>query len=303
MNIVFIGTPDFATTILKELFLNDFCIKALVCAEDKAVGRKLVLAPPDTKKFVLQNYPDTQILQPKTLRDESVVNHLKSLKPDFIIVAAYGKILPKSVLDIAPCINLHGSILPKYRGASPIQSMVLNNDNVFGVTAMKMDEGLDNGDMLGFSILKNNGQNSSVLFDELSQMAAKLCVKVLKNFENIMPLRQFDALSNHCVKIQKSDGLISFDESADEVVSKFKAYFGWPGIYFKNGIKLIDIKKFSNSQNQKLGVITELTKEGFSLAFNGGELEILSLQEPTKKPVLAKDYINGKRLKVGDRIC
>lgn len=303
MNIVFMGTPDFATNILKGLFLEGFCIKALVCAEDKAVGRKMILTPPNTKKFLLQNYPNVEILQPKTLKDETIVERIKSLNPDFIVVAAYGKILPKAILDIAPCINLHGSILPKYRGASPIQSMILNADNVFGVTAMKMGIGLDDGDMLGFSMCENIGQNSAVLFDELSQMAAKLCVKVLKNFENISPLGQFDALSTHCIKIQKNDGLIDFCENIDAVISKFKAYFGWPGIYFKNGIKLIDIKKISNVKNQKLGTITGLTKEGFSLAFNGGELEILSLQEPTKKPILAKDYINGKRLKVGDRIC
>ncbi|ASM35830.1 methionyl-tRNA formyltransferase [Campylobacter sputorum subsp. bubulus] len=303
MNIVFMGTPDFAKNILKELLLENFCIKALVCAEDKAVGRKMILTPPDTKKFILQNYPSVEILQPKTLKDKTIVEHIKNLNPDFIVVAAYGKILPKEVLDIVPCINLHGSILPKYRGASPIQSMILNADNLFGVTAMKMGEGLDNGDMLGFSMCENNGQNSTELFEMLSTMAGKLCVKVLRNYDNIMPLKQFDAISSSCVKIKKSDGVISFDNNIDDVMSKFKAYFGWPGIYFENGLKLLDIRKNSNKNIDKKGIITNITKDGFCMSFNGGELEILSLQEVSKKAVLAKDFINGKRLKVGDGIC
>lgn len=302
MNIVFMGTPDFATTILRELFLN-FSIKALFCAQDKPVGRKMILTPPDTKKFVLQNYFDTEILQPKTLKDKEVVKHLQSLKPDFIIVAAYGKILPKEILDIAPCINLHASILPKYRGASPIQSMLLNNDQIFGITAMKMSQGLDDGDMLAFSMCKNSGENATELFEKLSKMAANLCIKVIKNYDNIMPLKQFDAISSHCGKIKKSDGIINFNENVDNIMCKFKAYFPWPGIYFENGLKLLDIKKYSNRKNLELGVITNITKDGFCVSFNDGEIEILSLQEISKKPLFAKDFLNGKRLKIGDRIC
>lgn len=302
MNIVFMGTPDFATTILRELFLN-FSIQALFCSQDKPVGRKMILTPPDTKKFVLQNYPDTEILQPKTLKDEKVIKHLQSLKPDFIIVAAYGKILPKDILDIAPCINLHASILPKYRGASPIQSMLLNNDQIFGITAMKMSEGLDDGDMLAFSMCKNNGENATELFEKLSKMAANLCVKVIKNYDNIMPLKQFDTISSHCGKIKKSDGIINFSENVNSIMCKFKAYFPWPGIYFENGLKLLDIKKYSNIKNLELGVITNITKDGFCVSFSDGEIEILSLQEISKKPLFAKDFLNGKRLKVGDRIC
>lgn len=302
MNIVFMGTPDFATTILRELFLN-FSIKALFCAQDKPVGRKMILTPPDTKKFVLQNYFDTEILQPKTLKDNAVINYLRSLKPDFIIVAAYGKILPKEILDIAPCINLHASILPKYRGASPIQSMLLNNDQIFGITAMKMSQGLDDGDMLAFSMCKNSGENAAELFEKLSKMAANLCVKVIKNYDNIMPLKQFDAISSHCGKIKKSDGIINFNENVNNIMCKFKAYFPWPGIYFENGLKLLDIKKYSNRKNLELGVITNITKDGFCVSFNDGEIEILSLQEISKKPLFAKDFLNGKRLKIGDRIC
>lgn len=301
MNIVFMGTPDFATNILKELLLENFCIKALVCAEDKAVGRKMILTPPDTKKFILQNYPGVEILQPKTLKDKTTIEHIKNLNPDFIVVAAYGKILSKEVLNIAPCINIHASILPKFRGASPIQNMILNNEKFFGVTAMKMDEGLDDGDMLGFSMCENNGQNSTELFDELSTMGSKLCVKILQNYEKIAPIKQNNTLATYCGKITKNDGLIKFSDSVNEINAKFLAFNVWPGIFFENGVKILDMKIYSKDK-KPLQTITKINQNSIIVAFSDGEIEIFKLQFPTKKPLNANDFINGKRLKIGDKI-
>ena len=149
--ILFMGTPDYATTIFKELIKSKYEIVGLFTQPDKPVGRKQLLTPPHIKQFCIDENLNIPIFQPLKLRgNEEAKNQIEFLKPDFIIVAAYGQILPKEILDIAPCINLHASLLPKYRGASPIQESLLNDDNYTGVTSMLMEEGLDSGDILGF---------------------------------------------------------------------------------------------------------------------------------------------------------
>ena len=145
--IVFMGTPDYATVIFQELLESHYEVVALFTQPDKKVGRKQILTYPHIKQFCVDNGLSLPIYQPTTLKDEKIINSIKSLNPDFIIVAAYGQILPKQILNIAPCINLHASLLPKYRGASPIQSAILNNDKYSGVTAMMMEETLDSGDI------------------------------------------------------------------------------------------------------------------------------------------------------------
>lgn len=302
MRIVFMGTPEYAKVILEELLISKFEVVAVFTQSDKPVGRKGILTPPDVKKFLLDNGFEIPIFQPKTLKDEKVYEDILSLKPDFIVVAAYGKILPKNILDITPCINLHASILPKYRGASPIQSAILAGEKQSGVTAMLMDEGLDNGDMLAFSYLDIENLNSDEVFYKLSNLAAKLTIKVLNEFDMIKPIKQDESLATKCTKIKKEDGLVKFSDEASLVLRKFRAFTSWPGIFLENKIKLLDIKLHSDKNRANLGEITNLDKDSFCIQFQNGEIEVFKLQEPTKKPILAKDFINGKRLKVGDRI-
>lgn len=300
LNIVFMGTPEFSVEILKGLREN-FNVNLVLTAPDKPVGRKLRLTPSEVKNYLLSTKFSGDILEPKTLKDEEILKKISSYKPDFIVVAAYGKILPKSILDIAPCINLHASILPKYRGASPIQSAILNADVLSGVSAMMMQEGLDCGDMLGFSYLSLKDLRSDEAFLKLGVLARNLIIKVLKNFKNIRPLAQIDSLASNCAKISKSDGLIKFSDNALEVYNKFRAFYPWPGIYFENGIKLKDIKYHSNKV-VKEGKISKITEDGICVGFSGGEIEIKLIQEVGKKVLSAKDYINGKRLKIGDNL-
>lgn len=302
MNVVFMGTPDFATQILQGILRCDINVLVLVCAMDKKVGKKAGLTPPDTKKWLLTNHPEIAIFQPPNLRGAEIQNKIRTLKPDFIVVAAYGQILPREILDIAPCINLHASILPKFRGASPIQSMILNSEKIFGVTAMKMDVGLDDGDMLGFSVCENTGQNSAQLFSELAKMAANLCVKVLQNFGEISPLKQNHVLATKCHKIVKNDGLIKFSDDIIEVWAKFKAFYPWPGIFFENGVKILDMKAHFGTNLCEFGRVSKISKNSFFISFKNGEMEVLNIQEPTKKAINGADFINGKRLKVGDKI-
>lgn len=300
LNIVFMGTPEFSVEILKGLREN-FNVNLVLTAPDKPVGRKLRLTPSEVKNYLLNTKFSGDILEPKTLKDEEILKKISSYKPDFIVVAAYGKILPKSILDIAPCINLHASILPKYRGASPIQSAILNADVLSGISAMMMQEGLDCGDMLGFSYLSLKDLRSDEAFLKLGVLARNLIIKVLKNFKNIKPLAQIDSLASNCAKISKSDGLIKFSDNALEVYNKFRAFYPWPGIYFENGIKLKDIKYYSNKV-VKEGKISKITEDGICVGFSGGEIEVKLIQEVGKKVLSAKDYINGKRLKIGDNL-
>lgn len=302
MKIVFMGTPSYATTILEALcHEDDMEVVLLVTQQDKPVGRKQILTPPHTKAWVLENGLHVEIYQPKTLRTTEAHDKIASLKPDFIVVAAYGQILPKAILDIAPCINLHASLLPKYRGASPIQSSLLANDIYTGVTSMLMEEGLDTGAMLGFSYLKINDDNASILFEKLAYIAAKLTLQTLKNFHQLFPIQQIDANASHCKKIKKEDGLVSFElQSAQEIDTKFKALTPWPGLFLDSGLKLLDIQLMSRTKKGVQGTICAFDKEGAQISCKEGVLMLKSVQPFSKSPMNALDYIRGKRLSVGD---
>ncbi|HEC1751007.1 TPA: methionyl-tRNA formyltransferase [Campylobacter lari] len=300
-NIIFMGTPSYATCILKKLVDKGFNVQALFTQPDKPVGRKQILTPSDTKKFVLENNLNIEIFTPKSLKDENIVNGIKSLKPDFIVVAAYGKILPKEILDITPCINLHASLLPKYRGASPIQSAILNGDKISGVCTMLMEEGLDSGAILESIECDIAGKNSAEVFIMLSNLAAKLTISTLLNFEKIVPKKQDESLVTHCKKIKKEDGLIALN-NASEIYQKFLAFAPWPGIFLENGLKFLDIELIDSEKTQKPGVILQVEKESFLLSCAKGILRIKTLQESGKKALDAKTYLNGKRLKLGDSL-
>jgi len=302
MRIVFMGTPSYATTILEAL-LKDAGIEVvlLVTQEDKPAGRKQLLTPPHTKAWLLEQNTSIEIYQPKTLRSEEAQAKIASYQPDFIVVAAYGQILPKAVLDIAPCINLHASLLPKYRGASPIQSTLLANDAYAGVTSMLMEEGLDTGAMLGFSYLKIMPEhNASILFDKLADLAALLIITTLKNFRLLSPLTQVSANATHCKKIKKEDGLVSFDQSVQDIVTRYKALTPWPGLFIESGLKLIDLSCFSHENEAILGVIKAITSDGVVITCKQGSLLLKTLQPVSKNTMNALDYIRGKRLNIGD---
>ena len=300
MNVVFMGTPDYAVRILRHLKEAGFNIKAVFTQPDKPVGRKQILTPSEVKIYAQNELVGVPVFTPNTLKDEAVVSELKAFEPKFIVVAAYGKILPGSVLDVATCINLHASILPKYRGASPIQSAILAGEKQTGVTAMLMDAGLDTGDMLDFIYTRCESKMSSELFSELGELGGELIVKVLKNFENLKPQKQDDAQASHCKKISKSDGLFSFDEEAGQIYNKFRALTPWPGIYLANGLKILSLEL--SDKSGKSGEILSVEKDHVVVACKGGAVKIYELQEPSKKPTNAKSYINGKRLSVGDEL-
>jgi len=298
MKIIFMGTPSYATKIFEAL-VNDSDIEvlSLITQPDKPVGRKQILTPPNIKKFLLERDLDIEILQPTSLKEKEIQDKIKSKNPDFIVVAAYGKILPKEILDTAPCINLHASILPKYRGASPIQEAILHQDKFTGVTAMKMDIGLDTGDILGYSFVKIADKKVDELFEELSNVASSLTIKILKNYHNIKPTPQISSMSSHCKKIKKSDALVDL-KNAKEIYAKFKAFYFWPNINLESGLKIKEMKL--SEKNGKKNEILEIKKESIVVGCKNGAIEIFRVQPPSKKEMSVVDYIRGKRVKIGD---
>ena len=303
MRVIFMGTPDYATEILKELMTcKDIEVSLVVTQPDKPVGRKQVLTAPHIKNYILENGLHVEVYQPKTLKNIESYEYINSFKPDFIVVAAYGQILPKNILDIAPCINLHASLLPQYRGASPIQSSLLNEDKFAGVTSMLMEEGLDTGDILGFTYFKLDDHiKVDKLFDKLSNMAAKLTIKTLHNFSAIEPLKQNNSDTSYAKKIKKQDGLVSLEnESASEIYTKFRAYDPWPGLFLDSGIKLKDIELIAGKGTPN--TIISIKDNELIMACKSGALKIKTVQPASKKAMNAIDYIRGKRLEVGNSL-
>ncbi|KGI56528.1 methionyl-tRNA formyltransferase [Campylobacter sp. MIT 97-5078] len=298
-NIVFMGTPEYAAKILQGLIQNSFNVLAVITQQDKAVGRKQILVQSAVKTFALKH--NLKVLTPKSLKDEVFQEELKCLDIDFIIVAAYGKILPKSILELAPCINLHASLLPKYRGASPIQSAILNADEKSGVCTMLMDEGLDTGAILQSLECDIKDKNALLVFEELGKLATKLCVKTLNEFQSLRPQIQDESKASFCTKIKKENGLIDIKEQkARDIYQKYLAFYNWPQIFLNNGLKFIEIELVNEDEKHQAAQILSLEKDAFLLACKNGVLRIKKLQEAGKKVLDARTYLNGKRLKSGD---
>ena len=296
------GTPSYATEILKVLVEDsDIEVVGLVTQMDKKVGRKQILTSPDTKRYLLENEIEIVIYQPETLKTEEAYEKIKSFDADFIVVAAYGQILPKSILDICPCINLHASILPKYRGASPIQDAILNQDKYSGVTAMLMDVGLDTGDILSLSYLNIEKLNAPELFEKLSFHASSLTIETLKNFDNLKPLVQNSSEATYSKKIKKEDGLLDMKD-AKSCEAKFRSYIFWPGVYLQSSLKLKELSVYEYESQNSAGEILDISKDSIVLACEVGSLKLSRVQPTSKKEMSVIDYIRGKRLEVGDSL-
>ena len=298
--ILFMGTPDYATTIFIELLKSKYEIVGLFTQPDKPVGRKQILTPPHIKQYCIDENIEVPIFQPLKLKNnQEAKEEIQKLKPDFILVAAYGQILPKDILDIAPCINLHASLLPNYRGASPIQESLLNDDSFTGVTSMLMEEGLDSGDILGFQYLKiTRTMEVSEAFEKLSHIAAQLTITTLDNFENINAIKQNESLVTFCKKIKKDDGLVDFGD-AKKLFLKYKAYSYWPGIFLSSELKLKDIELNEELSQNNEGEILEINKDFILIGCKKGSLKIKILQAPSKKAMSSVDFVRGQRLEVG----
>ncbi|MDF1880516.1 methionyl-tRNA formyltransferase [Sulfurimonas sp. MAG313] len=301
INIIYMGTPDYASTILEKLLQDDdINVLSVYTQPDKPVGRKKILTAPITKVVALSN--NIKVYQPSNLRSDETQKEIKDLKPDYIVVAAYGQILPKNILDIAPCINLHASILPQYRGASPIQQSLLNGDRETGVTAMLMDVGLDTGDILKTSKINiPKDMMVATLFEELTRVASDLTLDVLKNFKTFIPKKQDDEAATHCSKISKENGLIVFDDALN-LYNKYRAFTPWPGVYLESGLKLKEMSLESIEGEHTQGEVLEMSKKSIVIGCSKGSLRLTRLQPPSKKEMDVSSYLNGKRLERADTL-
>ena len=301
IKIVYMGTPHYAKEILQTLIDDEKIEIPLVLTQpDRKAGRKNQLKAPDVKLLALEH--NLEILQPTKLSEEGIYEAIVNAKPDFIVVAAFGQLLPKSILDIAPCINLHASLLPQYRGASPVQQSLLNADKFTGVTAMLMEEGLDSGPILGYRYFKiPQTMILPELMNRLSEDACALTTEVLHRFDTLLPIEQVRAEATHCRKIKKSDGLVNLC-NVKELYQKYKSYAGWPGIFVEGGIKISDITLFDEEKNETNGEILAMYEKAVLVSGCNGSIEIGTIQVPSKKAVTAKSYCLGKGLKVGDSL-
>ena len=301
MRIIFMGTPDYAEAILQRIInTDDMEVVAVYTQPDKPVGRKKIMTSPEVKILAEQN--NIEVYQPYRLRDEETVKNLLKIECDYIVVAAYGQILPLEVLEHAPCINLHASILPKLRGASPIQQTLLNGDTKTGVTAMLMDVGLDTGDILKIDEIQvPSDMMVEGLFNALTDVASKLTIDVLQNFNSFIPIKQDDSEMTHCSKISKADGEVEFKDALS-VYNKYRAFTPWPGVYLNSGLKLKSIELVEVESTNKAGIVLHVDKLSIIVGCESGSLRILKVQPQSKKEMDVLSYINGKRLSLADTI-
>lgn len=305
MNIVYMGTPDFAVPALEALACDPaHTVLAVFTQPDKPRGRKMILTPPDVK--VCAQRLNIPVYQPASMRSDEAFEQLAALKPDVIVVAAYGQILPKSVLDLPVygCVNIHGSLLPKYRGASPIQQAVLNGDRVTGVTTMLMDVGLDTGDILLTKETEiGENETSAELFDRLSVLGGELITETLDALESgtVTPRKQDEALATHTSKIDKSMSPVDFTATAQEVHNLIRGLYSWPMATMTVGGKRVKIHKARMSDKSgRAGEI--LSVKPLIIACSKGAVEILELQPEGKKKMTAEAFAAGHKLTVGESV-
>ena len=299
--VVFMGTPNYAKEILSQLIWDkDIEVSLVLTQPDRPVGRKKELKPPEVKVLALEH--NLKVLQPQKLSDSGIYEAIVSAKPDFIVVAAFGQLLPKNILDIAPCINLHASLLPQYRGASPVQQSLLNGDKFTGITAMLMEEGLDSGPILGYRYFKiPQSMLLPELMQRLSDDAKLLTIDIIKRYDTLNPLKQIRAVASFCKKIKKSDGEVSFN-NALEIFNKYRAFSGWPSIFVSNGTKLLDMELIDTKKENIAGKILAIDDKSVTVGCSVGVIKIGRLQPPSKKAMDAKSYCVGRGLKVGDNL-
>lgn len=305
MNIVFMGTPDFAVPSLSKLCDSVHNVLAVFTQPDKPVGRKQILTPPDVKVEALKR--GIEVFQPDSLRDENSYEELKKLFPDVIVVVAYGKILPKNILDLPKyaCVNVHGSLLPKYRGASPIQSAVLNGDKVSGVTTMFMGEGMDTGDILMTAETEiGENETSAELFDRLALMGADLLLETLSGLENgtVKPVPQNESEATYTKKITKDLCPINWANSNTEVHNQVRGLQTWPVATAKLGNKDVKIHKTRLcDKGGEAGAV--ICVKPLTVACGSGSLIIDELQLSGKKRMTSESFLLGHPLKIGDKFA
>lgn len=301
MRIVYLGTPDFSVLPLKKIVDFGYEVVAVVTNLDKPVGRKQILTPPPVKEYAVSN--GIKVFQYKKIRVEGVED-LKALKPDIMITCAFGQILSQEILDIPKLgvFNIHASLLPKYRGASPINYAILNGEKETGVTIMKTDAGIDTGDILFSEKVEiKEDETAGELFDKLSILGAEMIIKALKQIEkgDFVLTKQAEADATYTKMIKKEDALIDFNDSAENVVNKIRAFNPSPVAYtflFNEPLKIYSAKVVDKKGN--VGEVIE-NKDELIIACKNKAVSITSLQKAGGKRLNITDFLRGNKLELG----
>lgn len=305
MRIVFMGTPDFAVPSLQALIDAGHDVCAVYTQPDKPQGRKQILTAPPVKTLALEH--DIPVFQPNTLKNEDEQARLRELAPEVIIVVAYGKLLPKAVLDIPPhgCINVHGSLLPRWRGAAPIQWAVIAGDEMAGVTTMQMAEGLDTGDMLlTYETKVGEKETAGELFDRLAQSGAELLTQTLVKLDEITPRPQDDAQSCYAHMLDKQMAVIDWSKSAHEIDCLIRGLNPWPiALTALSGERLKVFAAEKANGNGEPGTVLEADpKKGLTVACGEGALRLTEIQLVGGKRMKATDFLRGHAIEVGTKL-
>ncbi|MBK1810609.1 methionyl-tRNA formyltransferase [Clostridium sp. YIM B02505] len=305
MNIVFMGTPDFAVPSLKAL-ISEFGVKAVFTQPDRPKGRGKKLAMSAVKEVAVEN--NIPVYQPIRIKNEpETIDALRGMEPDFIVVVAFGQILPKSVLDIPKygCINLHGSLLPKYRGSAPIQWSIINGEKVTGNTTMLMDVGVDTGDMLlTNSVEITDDMTAGELFDILKETGGKLLVDTINGLINntISPVKQDESKACHASMLDKNLANIDWSKSAIEIHNLVRGLNPWPIAYTEymdKQMKIYETKVIEKDSAKAPGTILSVSKAGVEVSTGENILLLKKVQFPNGKPLYIEQYINGNSFEIG----
>lgn len=301
MKLIFMGTPEFSVPILENLIKHHQVI-LVVTQPDKPVGRKRILTPPPVK--LLAESHNIEVFQPVKLRDD--FQKLIDLEPDFIITAAYGQMLPKKLIESITAINVHGSLLPSYRGGAPIQKSIMNLDSKTGITIMKMEYKMDSGDMYyQEEIPIKPFDTTTSLTKKLSILGSEMIITYLNQIEKYPPIPQNEELVTFAYNIKFEDQIINWEQPADKVDAHIRAMQDEPGAitYVNNHIlKIYESKKSDIISKELPGVITKIDKKLF-VATNDYDLEIIKLQPAGKKVMRTIDFLNGQNIiKLHDKL-
>ncbi len=307
MNVVYMGTPDFAVNTLEEIINAGHTVKAVITQPDKPKGRGKAMQYTPVKEKALEH--NIEVYQPIKVREEEFVNILKDINPDVIVVVAFGQILPESILNIPKygCINVHASLLPKYRGAAPIQWAVIDGEKVSGVTTMYMAKGLDTGDMIDkVELVLDEKETGGSLHDKLAEEGAKLLVTTLKRLENNTATRtvQNDEDSCYAKMLDKGMGLIDFNKSAVEIERLIRGLNPWPSAYTRFNDKTLKIYEADVIDETKgeIGSVWAVDKKSFTVACKEGSLRIKNLQLEGKKRMDTSAFLLGYKVEVGNQL-
>ena len=296
MNIVYMGTPEFSVGPLREL-IKKYNISLVVTQPDRKVGRKQEIKFSPVKEFALEN--NIEVFQPEKIRKE--YQYILDKKPDLIITCAYGQIIPKEILDYPKykCINIHASLLPKYRGGAPIHHAIINGDEYTGITIMYMDEAMDSGDILYQEKIKiEENDNVGTMFNKLSDLGSKMIIDFLPKFLNgeITPIKQNVDEVTYAYNISKEDEKIDFNNNSKDIFNKIRGLNPFPVSYTlldDKRVKLYASRIGSSNKNGEIGEIIHIYEDGIGIKTKDGEIIITELQFEGKKKTLAKEYING----------